>query len=154
MGGPPDWGFISAAFGIGTLSGGFVAHAPQRRAADARCDDVRVRLCGAGVAARVHDDGCGSIALGTFAHGVCGQIVGVLWYTTLHRKIPAEMLSRVSAYDALGSFALAPLGLIAAGVSIEALGTQTTAWIAVAMVVIPTALTLCVRDVRQMRLDA
>jgi predicted MFS family arabinose efflux permease len=94
------------------------------------------------------------VALATFAHGVCGQIVGVLWYTTLHRKIPAEMLSRVSAYDALGSFALAPLGLIAAGVSIEALGTQITAWIAVAMVLIPTVLTLCVRDVRQMRLGA
>ena len=60
------------------------------------------------------------------------------------------------AYDALGSFALAPLGIVAAGVAVEALGTQITAWIAVAMVVIPTALTLLVtRDVvRQMRLDS
>jgi len=93
------------------------------------------------------------VALGTFAHGVCGQNFGVLWMTTLQRKIPPNMLSRVSAYDALGSFALAPLGIVAAGVAVEALGTQTTAWIAVAMVVIPTALTLLVRDVRQMRLD-
>jgi hypothetical protein len=73
--------------------------------------------------------------------------------TTVQRKIPANMLSRVSAYDALGSFALAPLGIVAAGVAVEWFGAQATAWIAVAMVVIPTSLALLVRDVRQMRLD-
>ncbi len=153
MGGPPDWGFISAAFGIGTLTGGFVAM---------RLNVVRpmlvITMCvfvyAAPALLLASTTMVWLVAIATFAHGVCGQLVGVLWYTTLHRKIPAEMLSRISSYDALGSFALAPLGLIAAGVSIEALGTQTTAWIAVAMVVIPTALTLCVRDVRQMRLDA
>ena len=152
MGGPADWGFISAAFGIGTLCGGFVAM---------RLNVVRpmraATLCVFAFAAPAlllaTTTKVWLVALGTFAHGVCGQNFGVLWMTTLQRKIPPNMLSRVSAYDALGSFALAPLGIVAAGVAVEAFGTQITAWIAVAMVVIPTALTLLVRDVRQMRLD-
>ncbi len=63
------------------------------------------------------------------------------------------MLSRVSAYDNLGSIALAPLGLVAAGVLLEDLGASTTLWIAAAFVIVPTALALLDRDVRTMRLD-
>jgi len=153
MGGPPDWGFISAAFGIGTLCGGFVAMRlnvvhPMRAAT------LCVFAFAAPALLLATTTKVWLVALGTFAHGVCGQNFGVLWMTTVQRKIPTEMLSRVSAYDALGSFALAPLGIVAAGVAVEALGTQTTAWIAVAMVVVPTALALLVRDVRQMRLDS
>ena len=63
------------------------------------------------------------------------------------------MLSRVSAYDHLGSIALAPLGVVAGGLLYENLGAELTLLIAVATVVIPTALALCVRDVRTMTLD-
>ena len=68
-------------------------------------------------------------------------------------KIPSEMLSRVSAYDHLGSIALAPLGIVAAGVSYEAFGAQTTLLLAATLVFVPTALALCVRDVRMMTTD-
>ncbi len=153
MGGSADWGFISAAFGVGTLCGGFLAM---------RLNVVRpmrvATMCVFAYAAPAlllaTTTIVWAIAVGTFMHGVCGQVFGVLWSTTLQRKIPPNMLSRVGAYDALGSFALAPLGIIAAGVSLEAFGTQTTALIAVAMIVAPTALALLDRDVRQMRLDS
>jgi MFS family permease len=153
MGGAPDWGFISAAFGVGTLCGGFLAMRlnvvrPMRAAT------LCVFVFAAPALLLATTTTVWMVAIGAFAHGVCGQIFGVLWNTTLHRKIPPHMLSRVSAYDALGSFALAPLGIIAAGVSIEALGTQTTALIAVAMIVVPTSLALLDSDVRRMRLDS
>ena len=93
-----------------------------------------------------------AIAIATFVHGACGQIFGVLWSTTLQRKIPSDLLSRVSAYDALGSIGLAPLGIVAAGFLLESAGASATLLIAAALVVLPTVAALGVRDVRQMRL--
>jgi predicted MFS family arabinose efflux permease len=153
LGGAPDWGFISAAFGAGTLCGGFVAM---------RLDAVRpmrtATLCVFAYAApallMVVSSTVWIIAAATFVHGVCSQLFGVLWYTTLHHKIPSQMLSRVSAYDSLGSIALAPLGVVASGFLLESAGARTTLLIAAAMVIVPTALALLDRDVRQMRLDS
>ncbi|MBX6384634.1 MAG: MFS transporter [Microbispora sp.] len=50
-----------------------------------------------------------------FVMGVCFDIFGVLWQTTMQREIPPESLSRVSSYDALGSLMFGPLGLLLAG---------------------------------------
>jgi predicted MFS family arabinose efflux permease len=153
MGGAPDWGFISAAFGAGTLLGGLVI---------LRIDVVRPMLFGTNcmfvaavpslmlaVSPRVWP-----VAVTTFAYGVCGQIFGVLWNTTLQRKIPSTMLSRVSAYDALGSIGLAPLGIVAAGFLLESAGSAVTLFIAAATIVVPTALALLEPSVRRLRLDS
>jgi hypothetical protein len=94
----------------------------------------------------------GLIAAGAVVNGIAGQLFGVLWTTTLHRKIKPEMLSRVSAYDNLGSIVLAPLALVAAGSALESLGATFTLLIAAAMVIGPTALALLDRDVRTLRL--
>ena len=59
-------------------------------------------------------------------------------------------MSRVSAYDHIGSIALAPLGLVAAGLMYEAYGYQTTLTATIILVVIPTALVFLVKDVRNM----
>jgi hypothetical protein len=93
------------------------------------------------------------VALGTFAHGVAGQIFGVLWVTTLHRRIPVDVLSRVSAYDNLGSIALAPLAVVGAGMLLERWGSTPTLLAAAALVVVPTLLALLDRDVRTMTVD-
>jgi len=153
MGGAPAWGFITAGFGIGTLCGGFLA----LRLTVVR--PMRVATCcvfawAAPALLLAITTTVWPIVLATLVHGVCSQVFGVLWFTTLQRKIPADMLSRVSAYDNLGSIALAPLGIIAAGVLLESVGARTTLLIAVAMIVVPTALALLDRDVRQMRLDS
>jgi hypothetical protein len=47
--------------------------------------------------------------------GICFDIFGVLWETTMQREIPPDALSRVSSYDPLGSFMFGPIGLLAAG---------------------------------------
>jgi MFS family permease len=87
--------------------------------------------------------------LAAFAGGAAVQVFGVLWLTTLQQKVPAEMLSRVSAYDHLGSIALAPLGIVTAGILYESLGYRTTLILAALAIIIPTALVLTVRDVRE-----
>jgi hypothetical protein len=63
------------------------------------------------------------------------------------------MLSRVSAYDHLGSIALAPLGIVAAGFLFEAIGYRSTLLVGVAIGLISTIAALSVRDVRTMTTD-
>ena len=47
--------------------------------------------------------------------GVGMGIFSAVWLTTLQQHVPEEALSRVSAWDWMGSFLFLPLGLIAAG---------------------------------------
>jgi predicted MFS family arabinose efflux permease len=152
LGGARDWGLIAAAMGVGTLAGGFAAlRITVQRPMLVATNCVFLFALPALLLAAT--DRVWLIALGAFANGVAGQVFGVLWVTTLHRKIPPDVLSRVSAYDNLGSIALAPLGLIAAGFMLDTLGMTQTLLIAAAMVIVPTALTLLDRDVRSLRLD-
>jgi MFS family permease len=86
-----------------------------------------------------------------FVMGMAAQLFGVLWYTTLHTRIPPDRLSRVSAYDHLGSIVLAPVGVVVAGRLYESIGGEATLWLIVAAIVVPTALVLLVPGVRTMR---
>ena len=70
------------------------------------------------------------------------------WYTALHEHVARESLSRVSSYDALGSIALSPLGLVAAGPVADVIGIEATLWLGAGLIVIPTALVLLVPEVR------
>jgi len=152
MGGAAHWGYIASAFGVGTLLGGLAAikvrpQYPMRTA-------TLMVFFFAGVAVTMFFGAPQwMIIAAALTSGITGQIFGVLWYTSLQTKVPAEMLSRVSAYDHLGSFALAPLGVVAAGLLYEVAGAQTTLLIAAATVILPTAAALCVRDVRNMTLE-
>jgi MFS family permease len=150
LGGAVDWGIIASAAGIGTLCGGLLAlrlHVERAMLVATLCVLVfAVPPLALAVASTMWP-----VAVAAFAHGVAGQVFGVLWVTTLHRKIPADVLSRVSAYDNLGSIALAPLGLVAAGILLESAGRTTALLTAAALVVVPTLLALCDRSVRTMR---
>ena len=88
------------------------------------------------------------IVAASFAAGFCSEIFGVLWDTTYQQEIPRELLSRVSAYDALGSWALMPIGFAVAGPVAAAVGTRPTLLGAALLVIVPTALVLGVSDVR------
>src|SRR5207245_4386525 len=66
------------------------------------------------------------VALSALAIGVCFDIFGVLWDTALQMHVPKESLSRVSAYDQLGSVALGPLGLAVGGPAAAAFGLTPT----------------------------
>ena len=83
-----------------------------------------------------------------FLAGVGVEVFGVLWETTIQQEIPGDKLSRVSSYDALGSFALIPLGFAAAGAVAAAIGTRATFFGAAALITAATALVLLIRDVR------
>jgi len=150
MNGAVDWGFIAASYGIGMITGGLLSM---------KLTVIRPMLFGTNcmflwaavpfalaILAPIP-----VVVLAAFVSGAGAQLFFVLWYTTLQKKIPANLLSRVAAYDHLGSIALAPLGIVVGGFLFELLGGQTTLLIAAATIVVPTALVLLVPDVRRLR---
>jgi hypothetical protein len=63
-----------------------------------------------------------SVVAAAVVAGVCLDIVSVLWDSVLQRHIPASAIGRVTSYDLVGSFALAPLGLLVAGPTAATVG--------------------------------
>jgi predicted MFS family arabinose efflux permease len=88
------------------------------------------------------------IAVSTFIAGGGVLIFNTLWETTLQQHIPPEALSRVSAYDWLGSYIANPIGLALVGPIAAALGVQTTLFLAAAGECVAIALTIAMPSVR------
>jgi MFS family permease len=91
-----------------------------------------------------------AIAGCAFLAGASIEVFGVGWYTVLQRETPRHLLSRVSAWDDFGSIIFIPLGLAAAGPVSDAIGARATLLGSAAVVLVSTALVLCVRDVRRL----
>jgi MFS family permease len=61
-------------------------------------------------------------AASTFVIGLCISVFGLVWTNTLQEMVPRDKLGRVTSIDALGSFALLPLGFGLAGWATDRLG--------------------------------
>jgi hypothetical protein len=83
-----------------------------------------------------------------FGAGAGLETFGVHWDTTVQREVPPEALSRVFAYDALGSFILVPVGQALAGPAASALGLGGAIGLSAAIIGTATLAVLTVRDVR------
>jgi hypothetical protein len=55
------------------------------------------------------------IVLAAFVAGCGLEVFSIGWSTALHEHVPEEVLSRVSSYDALGSFVAIPIGQLVYG---------------------------------------
>jgi MFS family permease len=147
LGGATAWGLLLTASGIGLILGGlFVLRVRPRRILLAATLGFLLTipfLFGLAVPLSL----LALMALALLA-GVGSETFGVLWDTAMQQEIPQDKLSRVSSYDALGSFALIPLGLAAAGPIADLIGTRETLIGAGAISLIATLSVLLVRDVR------
>ncbi len=150
LGGPRDWGFIMACFGGGTIVGGLLSMRIRAQRPMWVASWLVFLWAPLPLALSVPLPVIW-IALTAFDNGIAAQMFGVLWNTTMHTQIPAQLLSRVSAYDHLGSIALAPMGVVAAGVLYEVIGGPATLWLVALVIIVPTVLVLLVPGVRSLR---
>ena len=91
------------------------------------------------------------VVVSAFLTGIAFDLFGVLWMTTMQQEVPAESLSRVASYDALGSLMLGPVGLLLAGPAATLFGVHN-ALIGTGVVSIATTVfALCFPDVRRLR---
>lgn len=147
MGGAPAWTGILAAQSAGLVAGSLVAARvrpkfPVRVAVTATLGFLPpFFLFAAGAPVWL-------VAASMMVNGVCVDIFEVLWDTALQTHIPGETLSRISSYDAVGSFALGPLCLMAVGPLSAAIGVTRTLFGAGALLTVITIATLAARSVR------
>ncbi len=150
MDGARSWALIVGAQSVGLLVGGAIL-IRWRASRPILVATLAVFVHALPLAAMALGASVAVVALAAFAMGICFEIFGVFWYTALHEHVAPEALARVSSYDALGSLALSPLGLIAAGPLSDWIGIDATLWICAALIVVPTALVLLVPEVRNLR---
>jgi predicted MFS family arabinose efflux permease len=85
-----------------------------------------------------------------FCAGLGFTLFEVWWATALVRHIPPQALSRVSAYDWMGSLALLPLGFAIAGPLASAWGARTVLSVGAALALAMLVLALVPRSTRQL----
>jgi MFS family permease len=88
------------------------------------------------------------VVAGAVVMGISFDIFGVLWQTTMQREIPADALSRVSSYDALGSLMFGPIGLLAAGPVAVLIGARPALVACAALIIASTFAALAAPGVR------
>lgn len=88
------------------------------------------------------------VVASAFLAGVGIEVFGVLWDTAMQQEIPGDRLSRLSAYDALGSFILMPVGLAVAGPVASVIGNRAAFLGAATVIVVTTSVVLASHDVR------
>jgi hypothetical protein len=114
LGGAGAWAAITACWGAGAVLGGVAAFRLHPRRPLLVCNLTiclvapAMILLGAAVPTLL-------IAVAAVPAGIAFALADVLWETTLQQHIPADSLSRVSAYDWLGSTALRPIGYALVG---------------------------------------
>ncbi len=84
------------------------------------------------------------------ANGFGWSMLMILWETALAQHIPPRALSRVSAYDWMGSLALLPLGYALAGPLADALGARTVLGIGSAIGMVLLLMALAPRSTREL----
>jgi hypothetical protein len=150
LGGPVAWGGILAAFGVGQIAGGAVG--------------LRLRparpLLFCGWLTLLETPFFAFFALGyglkplVVAGVVCGvsaALVNVLWETTLQEQIPPEVLSRVSAFDLMGSLAFYPLGTLIVAPIAAVIGVAGSFAVACGAAVGSALLQIVLPDIRSVR---
>lgn len=133
LGGAGAWAAILAAGGVGAVLGGLWAlrHRPRRPLVACILWPL---LFIPQVVALASGAPTWLIATASLASGFGISIHLTLWFTVFQREVPERAQSRVSAYDALGSFVLAPAGAAIAGPVAIALGSAGALWLAAAAI--------------------
>ena len=150
LGGAAAWGVIVACQGVGLLVGGLLMLRvrPRRPLLFGMAMFIPAALPLVFLAS-VRSTAV--IATGYLINGIALEIFNVAWATALQQNVPLEILSRVSAYDMIGSLVFAPVGLAVAGPTADALGLRETLWLGAALATASTLAGLAVRDVRELR---
>jgi MFS family permease len=150
LGGASRWGLVLAAQGAGAVVGGLIMlrWRPQRPLLVATASTLVWVWPLTALALRAP---VVVIALGAAAGGAMMSIFGTIWNSTMQREIPADIISRVSAYDWFGSLVFLPLGLAITGPIDRAVGTTPAIVGAIVIMVVAVGAALCVPAITHMR---
>lgn len=150
LGGARNWGLILAAYAAGAVLGGTLSlrYRPQRMllAASLSIPPYAALLFALAVPLPVL-----LIAAAALIAGASLEILEVNWATTMQQEIPPGMLSRLSSYDLLATFALGPAGAAAAGPLANTFGSRAVLTAAGTLTLLLPAAILTIPETRHMQ---
>jgi MFS family permease len=150
LGGAPAWAAITTGFSVGSLAGGIVAlRIRPRKPLAASCMAAWPLLL------QPLSLGLGfplwAIVAVSAVTGIGLAVHLALWFTVFQQQVPAESMSRVSSYDAFGSFVLGPLGAALAGPVAAGIGVKETLLVSVAVIAVTEAIVFAQPSVHAIR---
>lgn len=149
LGGASVWGLVLATQGIGLVAGSLLA----LRVRPSRPLLVSVSLMvflAPPLVLLALEAPWPVIAASTLLTGVVIELFTVLWDTALQTHVPNNVLSRVAAWDAIGSIVLIPAAYAVVGPVSDAIGVDATLWACAAIVVVGILAQLLSREVRNL----
>jgi hypothetical protein len=146
LGGAGAWAKILVANGIGAVVGGAFALRYRPRLPLVACVLWPMLVCAQLTALALHAP-TWAIAAASFFAGFGLAVHLALWFTIFQREVPERAQSRVSSYDALGSFVLTPLGLVGAGLIATGIGISNALWLAAGSILVLNSIMLLIPSV-------
>jgi MFS family permease len=150
LGGAKPWSWIMGALATGMLCGVLVSLRARPRRPLVVGLGAQVAF-GVWLLSMALSNSLGLICLAAFFAGVAMDFFMVLWQTAMQSNIPRASLSRVTSYDAFGSLALAPLGLVVAGPLVARFGSVLTLLLFSAMFFVSLFAMFCVPGVWRLK---
>jgi MFS family permease len=149
LGGAKIWGLVLASIGVGLVIGGLVALRirPER---PLFVGVTAITLLFPPLVLLAVEAPWPAIALSALLAGVGIEIFAVFWDTSLQAHVANDVLSRVSAWDAIGSLVLIPAAYAVIGPLSDAIGVAETLWLCAGIVLVSITAQLLSRQVRDL----
>jgi hypothetical protein len=148
--GPEGWGLVLAALSAGMVAGGLaLLRIRPGRPLFVGC--VAVLLMAPMLVVLALDPRLPVLLPAAFVAGFGVEAFGIFWDLSLQQHVPLDRLSRVYSFDALGSYAMIPVGQLVAGPLAAVLGTEEAILLSAGVIVISITATLAVPSVRHLR---
>ena len=147
LGGASSWGAIVTCAGIGSLVGAAAAlrFTPRRPLATGF---LLFGVCALEPALLARPFPTAVVAVAAAIGFGAAAFAGALWFTTLQERIPGESISRVSAYDWMGSIVFKPAGYALVGSLVTALGTRSTLLLSASVIVVASLIVSSLAGIR------
>ncbi len=152
MGGASAWALILSAQGAGSILGGLAMQRLRPRRPLVVATLATFAFAGP-VACLAFGVPTVGVAAASALSGVGVAAFVTLWESTIQREIPTHLLSRVAAYDWLGSYALTPVGFVMAALLSTQIGTRDTLILAASWAALSSAVVLAIPSVRRMHTE-
>lgn len=148
--GAATWAILLTVWGVGAVLGGVAGtrirpRYPLRFVTGFSLVGAPVLLVGLAVRAPLP-----VLIAAALLAGADTALFNLIWFTVLHTLIPAGEISRVSSWDALGSFIATPVGFAITGPIALAIGTEATLVGAAAVFLVTTLVALAFPSVRDL----
>jgi len=147
--GPREWSYNLAGLSVGMLIGGiWILKTKIRKPLFVAM--ILVAISSIWDFALAFDAPMSFTILASIFSGISLEIFMVTWSTSLQSHVPEESYSRVSSYDTLGSYGIAPLGIVIAGPLAMHFGVNNILLVTGVTTLVAATLSLLVRSVREL----